>query len=90
MHALFLLVGSNPLPNYVVGDYLLKSERRDENELPVPDLIALVHSEETEVFANKLKEKFKQKGEKIDVKLIDLKDKESDPQNIKEKLNVFL
>jgi len=90
MHALFLLVGSNPLPNYVVGDYLLKSERRDENELPVPDLIALVHSEETEVFANKLKEKFKQKGEKIDVKLIDLKDKESDPQNIKEELNVFL
>ena len=90
MHILFLLVGSNPLPDYTVGDYLLKSERQDKNELPLPDLIVLVHSEETKRFAQILKGKFKHKRREIKVELIDLKDKENDPKNIKNILNNFL
>ncbi len=90
MHILFLLVGSNPLPGYIVGDYLLNNNRQDQKELPLPDSIVLVHSEETKRFAQILKGKFKHKRREIKVELIDLKDKENDPKNIKNTLNNFL
>jgi len=51
----------------VVGDYLLNATRKNKEELPVPDLIALVHSEETRKFAQILKEEFRQKREGIQV-----------------------
>lgn len=44
---LFLLVGGNPLPAYVVSNFLLSVENKEKNYLPVPDQIYLIHSEGT-------------------------------------------
>lgn len=48
MNILILLVGSNPLPNYIVGGYLMKKGRAEADALPEPDKIILVHSKDTE------------------------------------------
>jgi len=84
MNILILLVGSNPLPNYVVGSYLLNKGRK---EMPVPDTIILVHSDKTKIFAEKLNDEFKKLA---DIQYIDLKNKENDPKCIKNKLINFL
>lgn len=42
MDVLILLLGGNPLPNYVVADYLLKPDRKDVGDLPVPGKIIFV------------------------------------------------
>ncbi|HOS96895.1 MAG TPA: hypothetical protein PLR71_00300 [Deltaproteobacteria bacterium] len=46
-HVLALLVGSNPLPNYVTARYLLDRSRTDTGIAPVPDVILLLSSKET-------------------------------------------
>ncbi len=58
---LILLIGGNPLPNYVVADYLLMDNRNDKEKLPVPDIILFVHTEDTEIFVNKIQSKLKHK-----------------------------
>jgi len=59
MDILILLVGSNPLPNYVVGSYVVNKKRKDKEKMPVPDTIILVHSDKTKIFAEKLNDEFK-------------------------------
>ena len=87
MDILILLVGSNPLPNYVVGKYLLNKKRKDKEKMPVSDTIILVHSDKTKIFAEKLNDEFKKLA---DIQYIDLKNKENDPECIKNKLINFL
>ena len=87
MDILILLVGSNPLPNYVVGSYLVNKKRKDKEKMPVPDTIILVHSDKTKIFAEKLNYEFKKLA---DIQYIDLKNKENDPECIKNKLINFL
>ena len=50
MNILVLLIGGNPLPNYITAKYLLTKEREDELNLPVPDKIVFVYSKNTEIF----------------------------------------
>jgi len=65
---LILLVGGNPLPNYVVMDYLLGGERNDSEVLPKPNRIILVHSTDTSYLADVLKAKIKlDNTEKLDI-----------------------
>lgn len=52
---LILLIGSNPLPNYVVASYLLNPRRQDKDTLPMIDKIMFVVSEETLSFAKNIK-----------------------------------
>ncbi len=53
-NALVLLIGSNNIPNYVTAKYLLNPERKDTKELPVPEKLVLVFSEETKKFRDSL------------------------------------
>lgn len=53
-NALVLLIGSNNIPNYVTAKYLLNPERKDTDELPVPENLVLVFSEETKKYRNSL------------------------------------
>lgn len=53
---LVLLIGSNPLPNYVVALYLLNRDRSDSIKIPVPDKILFVCSHDTELFLAKIVE----------------------------------
>ena len=57
MKVFICLVGSNPLPDYVVCKYLSDASRDDKDELSVPDKYLLVHSEETKDYANGIKNK---------------------------------
>ena len=58
MNILILLVGSNPLPSYIVGDYLMKKGRAEAKKaLPEPGKIILVHSKDTEKFAKRVSNK---------------------------------
>ena len=52
---LVLLMGENPLPNYVVAKYLLSdSYEPEDRQLPKPDKIWIFHSEQTERGAQNL------------------------------------
>lgn len=51
MHILVVLMGSNPLPSHIVTRYLLCDERGDQEQLPKPNQIIVVHSTDTEKFA---------------------------------------
>lgn len=57
MHVLILLIGGNPLPNYVVVKYLLDTAKleTEQETLPTPDRVILLHSNDTKRFAEKLK-----------------------------------
>lgn len=54
MNILILLIGSNPLPNYIVGKYLTQKGRSEADVLPEPDHVILVHSDDTEKFAKRI------------------------------------
>ena len=54
MNILCLLIGANPLPNYVVAKYLLMDDRKDKEELPKPDKIVFIHSKDTTGFAENI------------------------------------
>lgn len=64
MNILICLIGSNPLPNYIVTKYLLidKTKRKNDcDKIPVPDKVIFLHSEDTKDVAEniiKLDEKF--------------------------------
>ena len=60
MNILILLIGGNPLPNYVVARYLLMDGRDDEQELPKPDKIILICSKRTKRFESTIKERLEQ------------------------------
>ena len=50
MDVLLLLMGGNPLPNYITADYTLKSHRVDQDDLPSPGKIIFVSTDQTENF----------------------------------------
>ena len=50
MDVLLLLMGGNPLPNYITADYTLKSHRVDQDDLPSPGKIIFVSTDKTENF----------------------------------------
>ena len=83
MHILILLIGGNPLPNYVVAKYLLKTERVDKQDLPEPDRIILVYSKRTETFAKKIIEKLNLQDR---IEKVNLQDGERKPNIIIEKI----
>ena len=61
-NVLILLIGGNPLPNYVTAKYMLDETRNDTEALPVPDNFILLHSNITKDYAQKIKEKMKLTG----------------------------
>ena len=56
-NVLILLIGGNPLPNYVTARYMMDSKRNDKEVLPVPDKFILLHSKSTKKYAEIIKEK---------------------------------
>jgi hypothetical protein len=50
MELLLLLMGGNPLPNYITADYTLKSHRIDQDDIPTPGKIIFVSTDQTENF----------------------------------------
>ena len=52
MNLLFLLIGSNPLPNYIVAKYLLSLDANED--VPKPDKIICIHTNETKRFSKSL------------------------------------
>lgn len=61
-NVLILLIGGNPLPNYVTAKYMLDETRNDKEFLPVPDKFILLHSNTTIKYAQKIKEKMRLSG----------------------------
>jgi hypothetical protein len=92
MHVLVLSIGSNPLPNYVVTDYLLSNTREDLEDLPRPDKIILVHSSKTEKFAKNIVYllKKKKKVDKNCFSLLSLGKREREGQFIQQKIKDWL
>lgn len=56
-NVLILLIGGNPLPNYVTAKYMLDRTRKDTEILPVPDKVLLLYSNITKDYAQKIKGK---------------------------------
>ncbi len=54
MNLLILSIGSNPMPNFIVANYLLNRDRNDQDEIPVPGMILFVYSSATEKFKDKI------------------------------------
>ena len=61
MNVAVFTVGSNPLPVYVVAEYLLKTPRQDEKHFPRPDYLIFVYSKETEKIQEKIQESLRDK-----------------------------
>ncbi|OQY59096.1 MAG: hypothetical protein B6245_08450 [Desulfobacteraceae bacterium 4572_88] len=76
MNILILLVGSNPLPNYIVAEYL-RQERAESAILPKPDQTILVHSKATKRFAEQISKQLS-----IQSEYVDLKENEREPSVI--------
>lgn len=53
MDILILLLGGNPLPNYVVAKYILSNKRE---ELPVPDRLVFISTNRSEPFYGRIRE----------------------------------
>jgi len=88
MNVLILLLGGNPLPNYVVVRYLLMDadERKDTQEIPVPDKIIFIYSNRTENLFRNIKN-----NKELNIKpdqycYINLGDQQRKPYVIQEKL----
>jgi hypothetical protein len=52
MNITILLIGSNPIPNYVALSYLMKKERDDTDIAATPDEVWMMYSKDTKVFAD--------------------------------------
>jgi len=92
MNLLILLIGSNPLPNYVVASYLLNKSRDnfEKNEkLKIPDKILSVYSSQTEKYKDNITKLLEKKDKISSGKLIDccnLGDKARDYNFIKKQI----
>ncbi|MBN2009971.1 hypothetical protein JW960_11565 [candidate division KSB1 bacterium] len=84
MHILILLIGGNPLPNFVITKYLFEERNIDDNIKIKPDLILLIHTTETERFARKLKKAAEQHTEKVE--FLTLEDSGREPLYIRNKI----
>lgn len=85
MNVLILLIGGNPLPNYITAKYLLTKGREDESDLPVPDKIVFVYSKSTEIFKKSIITQLAL-DEKQHVIPINLDANERDPETIMRRL----
>ena len=54
MNILILLLGGNPLPNYVTARYLLMKDREETEIIPIPEKIILVSTPRTETYYNSI------------------------------------
>lgn len=54
MYTLILLMGSNPIPNYIIAKYLTEIEKYGEVKFNIPDLIVFVHTSKTARFARQI------------------------------------
>lgn len=88
MDILILLLGGNPLPNFIIADYLLNSGRDDRDDLPIPGKIFLVSTERTKNFCESIIEllRKKHKGDFPQTEEIELYDKHRFPKTIQEKI----
>jgi len=75
MNVAIFTVGSNPLPIYVVAKYLLDNNRQDKVELPTPDLLIFIYSENSDKYLEALCSKLKTES---NIDKINLGDKERD------------
>ncbi len=84
MNILILLIGANPLPNYIVGSYLLKEDREEKEVLEVPHKIIMVHSRDTKKFAERIRDQlsfeFEQSG--VGFEYVNLRRDERNPEVI--------
>lgn len=87
MNILICLIGSNPLPNYVVSKYLMMEERDDNMEIPVPDKVFFLHSTDTEKYAKNIRNKIEQKNK---VLLVNLGDNEREQEIIMKTITDYL
>ena len=72
MNILICLIGSNPLPNYIVTKYALldKTQRHNDWEkIPVPDKVLFLHSKDTEDIADNIIKKLDVKFKSIIYKI---------------------
>ncbi|MCU0288507.1 MAG: hypothetical protein MUF15_19195 [Acidobacteria bacterium] len=88
MDILILLLGGNPLPNFIVADYLLNLNRVDQDDLPVPSKILLVSTERTEKFYNSIINLLRKKHSENfpHTEEIKLNDKHRLPESIQNKI----
>jgi hypothetical protein len=81
-----LLLGGNPLPNFVAAGYLLKLDREDTDIMPVPDTIVLVYSSRTEDFYYTITESERLTPRPRRFIRVDLEDRHREPLAIRQKL----
>lgn len=86
MNVLISLVGSNPLPIYVVAKYASMKNRSEEDKLilPVPDKHLFVYTDNTKQYYKNLKHIFGEKDRelKINTDFINLENKQHNSQEI--------
>lgn len=92
MDILVLLMGGNPLPNYITASYLLTSQREDQNDLPVPGKILFVSTNRTKNFYSTIIDLLKKKhqGEFPQTDEIELYDEHRSPGTIQDKIRKAL
>lgn len=86
---LILLVGENPLPNWVVAKYLLVTGRPDQQLLPRPSKIILLHSHDTQQMAKNLHTNLKALVSG-NIFLVNIGENERDAQAIRKELGNIL
>lgn len=92
MDILILLLGGNPLPNFITADYLLNPDRNDQDGLPVPGKILFVSTERTEKFYNSIINLLRKKHSENfpHTEEIKLNDKHRLPKTIQDKIKETL
>lgn len=92
MDVLILLLGGNPLPNFITADYLLNTARDDEDFLPIPHKIIFVSTERTEKFYKSVLTLLKKRHENLfpQEEELQLVKKHREPDNIQEKIKAVL
>lgn len=94
MNVAIFTVGSNPLPIYVVAEYLLMDQRQDKSTFPKPDYIIFVYTDETKPIYQKLTKKIRKKiNHRVTIDDVNLGDKERDQytvvESVKSKLSLL-
>lgn len=92
MNILILLLGGNPLPNYVTANYLLKLGRDDVDELPIPEKIIFVSTGRSKGFFKPIQSLLGEKRPGNDCKflMIKLEENHRDPQTIQTEIKRVL
>lgn len=73
MDILLLLMGGNPLPNYITAEYTLNPQRDYQDDLPVPGKIIFVSTTQTEKFVQSILKLIEKKYNSGDLKTDEIK-----------------